>query len=192
MGTQSRPYWHRVVMLAMTAVIVTGCAFSKVNSRYNRFSDELLVTLRGIDLIPADVWASRSLRLQTEFSASGLLARRPELITISITASDKTSPYREDHGLSLVADGLPITLEPAGYDGTTRKGLLVEYMWVKLATPAFLAMSRAKTLTGTIGPTTFSLTPEQLADLREFATHLPPEKGYRIPGPFPVEIPGVT
>jgi hypothetical protein len=191
MTTPSKtPFW-RLVPVTVAVLVMVGCALSKVNSRYNRFSDELIVTLRGIDLAPANVWSATSLRLQTEFVAPGILARRPEFVTISITSSAPKSPYREDHGLTLVADGLAVALEPAGYDATTHQGSLVEYMWVKVTTHVFLQVIQAKTLTGRIGPTAFALTPDQLADLREFATSLPPEKGYKIPGPFPVQIPGV-
>ena len=172
--------------MALALLLAGGCASAKVNSRYNRFSDELIVTLRGVHLAPPNPWAGTSLILQTEFLANGILAKRPDTITLSITSAAKQSPYRDDHGLTLVADGRPVALEPAGYDATSRGDLLIEYMWVKMPTPAYLELVQAKTLSGTIGPTPFTLSPDGIAELRELAANLPPEKGYKLP----VEIPG--
>jgi hypothetical protein len=93
-----------------------------------------------------------------------------------VISTAKTSPYRENHRLELIADGDYVESRDAGYDPTEHAGKLIEYMWVKLPTPVFVAMANARKVTGAIGPTSFVLNPEQMAELKDFADNLPSER----------------
>jgi hypothetical protein len=157
------------------AASTAACATSRVNTRYNRFTDETIVTHRGLDLVPPDPWAGTSLKMQVEYSSQGLIAVRPEQVTIAVVSAAKGSPYKDDHRLQLIADGNLLESREAGYDPSERAGVVVEYMWVKLPTPVFVALANAADVRGQIGPTAFVLTPEQVAELKDYAAKLPPE-----------------
>jgi hypothetical protein len=170
------------------AVGMTACALQRVNTRYNRFTNEMIVTHRGLDLRPADPWAGTSLKLKVEFTGEGALPPRPEMITLAIVSVAKTAAYKQDHRLELFADDTMLESREVGYDPTHQAGMMVEYMWVKLPTAIFVFLAEAKAIRGKIGTTAFELTAEQIAELKEFAANLPKE-GRRAILELPFKLP---
>lgn len=167
---------RRLLAASLLLLTLPGCAMSHVNARYVRFTDESIVTHKGLDIAPADPWAGTSLKLLAEYSGQGILPNRPETITVAVVSTARSSPYKDDHHLELAADGDVLDSRDAGYDPTVRNGMLVEYMWVKLPTPIFVALAGAKQLSGAIGPTRFALRPDQQAEWKEFADKIWPER----------------
>jgi hypothetical protein len=182
---------RRLVAACLAMVVAAGlgaCALQRVNTRYNRFTDELIVTHRGLDLVPANPWAGTSLKLKIEYTGQGALPPRPETITVAIVAVGKTAAYKQDHHLDLFADGAMLESREVGYDPTRQAGMIVEYMWVKLPTAIFVALADAKAINGRIGPTPYVLTEDQIAELKEFARNLPKE-GRRPMLELPFKLP---
>jgi hypothetical protein len=178
-------------LAALCLLPATGCAMSHVNARYIRFTDESIVTHKGLDIAPPDPWAGTSLKLQVEYSGPGILPSRPEKVTVAILSTARTSPYKDNHRMELAADGDVLESREAGYDPTVRAGMLVEYMWVKLPTPIFVALANAKQVRGSIGPTAFALTPEQQAEWKDLADHIWPERKQNLLDSLPFKLPNI-
>jgi hypothetical protein len=108
--------------------------------------------------------------------STGAAAVRPELI---IATGASQGLYRETRELALVVDGTPVACDVVKYrtqPNTSVRGPagLNQEETVTIAVPmsALDQMSKASSIKGTLGGTTFQLTPEQLAAIRAFRQKL--------------------
>ena len=103
----------------------------------------------------------------------------PDAAALIVDSVDSGGQYRNVRALQLVADGTPIEVPVADYrmqinttgryTGAQQKG---ESVTARVPIDTLTRLTAASSVSGTLGATTFRLTPQQLADLREFVKRL--------------------
>jgi len=104
---------------------------------------------------------------------------RPEAATVVIDATASGGIYREVKSLDLVVDGAPVQCPVTDYridsmtvgrDASARR--VGESVTARVPMDTLDRLANARDISGTLGTTTFRLTPEQLAGVRAFAKRL--------------------
>jgi len=104
---------------------------------------------------------------------------RPDAAALVIDTSASGSTYRGVSTLRLVVDGTPVDcpvadyrteIAPTGRDGAGR--IQSEHVTATVPAAVLDRVAGASDVSGTLGPTTFHLTPEQLAAARAFVQRL--------------------
>src|SRR5262245_39767020 len=104
---------------------------------------------------------------------------RPDAAAVVIDTSASGSTYRGVSMLRLVVDGTPVDcpvadyrteIAPTGRDGAGR--IQSEHVTATVPAAVLDRVAEASDVSGTLGPTTFHLTPEQLAAARAFVQRL--------------------
>jgi hypothetical protein len=104
---------------------------------------------------------------------------RPDTAVIVIDTSSSGHTYRDVSTLRLVVDGTPVDcpvadyrteMLPTGRDGTTR--IQSEHVTATVPTAVLDRVAGASDVSATLGPTTFHLTPQQIAAARAFVQRL--------------------
>jgi len=103
----------------------------------------------------------------------------PDAASLIVDSVDSGGQYRDVRALQLVADGTPIEVPVADYrmqinttgryTGVRQKG---ESVTARVPIDTLTRLTAASSVSGTLGATAFRLTPQQLADLREFVKRL--------------------
>jgi hypothetical protein len=104
---------------------------------------------------------------------------RPDAVSFTVDSVDSGGTYRDVQALQLTVDGAPIEVAVADYrmqinttgrdTGGRQKG---ESVTARMPIDTLTRLTQASSVSGTPGSTSFHLTPQQLADLREFLKRL--------------------
>src|SRR5262245_156666 len=105
---------------------------------------------------------------------------RADSASLIVDTVDSGGRYRDVKTMLLTVDGTPVEIAVAGYRAqVTNVGRDTgaprqqgESVTARVPADTLARLSTAASVSGTLGTTTFRLTPQQLADLREFAKRL--------------------
>jgi hypothetical protein len=149
--------------------IAESCAHSfYISEEYNEYSDATIVML-DLEVVRHTSGGKLELTVQQLFKGQGRLEPDGQPLFEFIQEGDFR--YREDHSISLFADGERMEFDPFYYDDLLSEfGPGLEYMWIYPSEGQLLKMVHAKTIKITVGLDGFQLDQARLYGLVAFVS----------------------
>jgi HEAT repeat protein len=129
-------------------------------------------------LLPFPVADADSIRLSASFHHPGREPRAPRHVVVALESFSAQPRFAQARELVWIADGSAIRMGGLERSASeAQQGGVIEELSGLLSVREFLAIARARTLRGRIGPVEFSLEESERAALAHFAARIPPAPG---------------
>lgn len=148
----------------------------KIETKYDKFSDSTDVQMTHTEVFSVHGGRAQKIYMTVLFSYSGTTPAKPDRVTIAFNSTSPEWKYLRYRDLTILADGKkagPVKMELAN-TRIERDGTVTETLSMWMATDVFLFMVNAGNVEMQLGDAEFTLKPEHLEALRDFASRMQP------------------
>jgi len=167
----------RTMGLVVVAWLCTQLpAVAEVQVQYDRFKQKTVVAIG-----PKFGETHPTLYVLSAFDGESL-SKRPDVVAFMFSAKSESWQYLDCHTTSLLVDGKPLPLETE-HDGSVMSGGdVIEYIKSMITFEKFQQIASAKKVEVQICNTEFSLSDEDMNDLKQFVNLITPKtKNHKKP-----------
>jgi hypothetical protein len=148
----------------------------KIETKYDKFSDSTDVQMMHTQIYNAHGSRAQKIYLTAVFNYPGYTPSKPDYVALAFNSTSSEWKYLRERDLTIIADGKhagPVTTLLLN-TRIERGGSVSETVSVNIATDVFLFMVNAFYVEMQLGDAEFTLKPEQLEALRDFASRMQP------------------
>jgi hypothetical protein len=135
---------------------------------YDEFNRSTVVTM-GDRVVAGDLGFSGL------FSYAGKTPRVPSIVLFSIHGKAEEWQFLDCHFVNMLVDGAPVRLSEAEHHGHVGSGYVLEFISFSTSPSQLVRMAMGKEVRGRLCNVDFTLSDEDRAALREFASRMKPE-----------------
>jgi hypothetical protein len=152
------------IILFAFIVFYPYISFAEIQIKYDRFKDKTTVQTdpkktRGTKFQPALVLIG---------SYGGQSPSKPGVCDLALALQASSWEYLRCHSVACLADGKPVELPPPKHDGHVRRGYVLEFIIMMVPFNTIEQLSKSEKVELKICNTEFTLTKEEMQDLRTF------------------------
>lgn len=148
----------------------------KIETKYDKFSNTTGVEIEPIEVYHARRGRPQKIWMTVLFSYQDETPAKPDSVIIAFNSWSSEWKYLDYRDLTILADGRkagPVKMELA-QTRIERDGTVTEILSTTMATDVFLFMVNAGSVEMQLGDAEFTLKPEHLEALRDFASRMQP------------------
>jgi len=141
-----------------------------VTATYDKFRDETNVTIP----IPQEHGTLPRLWALSTYKGR-IITSHPPFVLINFVSESEDWEYLKCNDVNLLADEARVSILDTNHDGHVGDGYVLEYLTSKVSWDEAKKLSTAKSIEVKICNTVFSLSPNNISDLKEFISLLTPK-----------------
>jgi hypothetical protein len=152
------------VVLLTVVIFYPYISFAEIEIKYDRFKNKTIVQTNP----KKTAGTAKQPALVLMGSYDGQTQSRPGECTIAFALSSSSWVYLRCHSIYCLTDGNPLELPPSKHEGKAGRGYVIEFISILIPFSIIEQLSKSEKVEFKICNTEFTLTKQEMQDLRTF------------------------